>query len=99
MSPYVDGSDFFFIVDGEKQTAEMLWEDESIGDPKFHGGEVASAIEWVKQLGEPVYSQLDDPFLTAEQQTALERRITTSPNRERSDSIPDRPNGNIEDWL
>lgn len=66
-NPYVDGSDFFFAVDEQQQTADFVWEDESFGDvPLFHGGDIASAVRWVKKLGEPFHVQLKDPFLTRE---------------------------------
>jgi hypothetical protein len=66
-NPYVDGSDFFLAVDEQQQTADFVWEDESFGDaPLFHGGDVASAVRWVKELSEPFHVQLKDPFLTRE---------------------------------
>lgn len=66
-NPYVDGSDFFLVVDEQQQTADFVWEDESIGNaPLFHGGDVASALRWVKELGEPFHFQLEDPFLPCE---------------------------------
>lgn len=66
-NPYVDGSDFFLAVDEQKQTADFVWEDESFGDaPLFHGGDVASAVRWVKELGEPFHCQYSDPFLPTE---------------------------------
>jgi len=53
-NPYVDGSDFFLEVDEHQQTADFVWEDDSFGEaPLFHGGDVASAVRWVKELGEP----------------------------------------------
>ena len=66
-NPYVDGSDFFLAVDEKQQTADFVWEDESFGEaPLFHGGDVASAIRWVKELGEPFHCQFSDPFLPRE---------------------------------
>jgi hypothetical protein len=66
-NPYVDGSDFFLAVDEQQQTADFVWEDDSFGDaPLFHGGDIASALLWVKDLGEPFHDQLKDPFLTRE---------------------------------
>ncbi|WP_442600559.1 hypothetical protein [Paenibacillus sp. KN14-4R] len=66
-NPYVDGSDFFLAVDKQQQTADFVWEDESFGDaPLFHGGDVASAVRWVKELGEPFHCQYSDPFLPTE---------------------------------
>ncbi|MHA6481651.1 hypothetical protein ACX1C1_07080 [Paenibacillus sp. strain BS8-2] len=66
-NPYVDGSDFFLAVNEQQQTADFVWEDESFGDaPLFHGGDVASASLWVKELSEPFHVQLEDPFLTRE---------------------------------
>ena len=66
-NPYVDGSNFFLAVDEQQQTADFVWEDESFGDaPLFHGGDVASAVRWVKELDEPFHVQLKDPFLTRE---------------------------------
>ena len=62
-NPYVDGSDFFLAVDEHQQEAEFVWEEESFAEaPAFHGGDVASAILWAKELGEPFYVQLKDPF-------------------------------------
>jgi|GEM_PF-1922288 hypothetical protein len=69
---YVDGTDLFMIVDEEKQTAEFVWEDLWIeGPPIFHGGTVPDALAWVRELAEPFYLQLKDPFLTPEQRIAL----------------------------
>ena len=71
-SEYVDGTDLFIIVDEEKQTAEFIWEDLWIeGPPIFHGGTVPDALAWVRELAEPFYLQLKDPFLTPEQRIAL----------------------------
>ncbi|TXK75426.1 hypothetical protein [Paenibacillus sp. N3.4] len=72
-NPYVDGSDFFFHVDEPNQNAEFVWEDESFAEsPHFHGGDIPSAITWVKSLTEPLlYLCLKDPFLTAEQLISL----------------------------
>lgn len=69
---YVDGTDLFMIVNEEKQTAEFIWEDLWIeGPPIFHGGTVPDALVWVRELAEPFYLQLKDPFLTPEQRIAL----------------------------
>jgi len=66
-NPYVDGSDFFLAVDEKQQTADFVWEDESFGEaPLFHGGDVASAVRWVKELGELLHCQYNDPFLPTE---------------------------------
>jgi hypothetical protein len=66
-NPYVDGSDFFLAVDEQQQMADFVWEDESFGEaPLFHGGDVASAVRWVKELGEPFHCQYSDPFLPTE---------------------------------
>ncbi len=63
-NPYVDGSEFFLAIDELQQTADFVWEDETFGDvPLFHGGDVASADRWVKELGEPFHVQYEDPFL------------------------------------
>lgn len=71
-NPYVDGSDFFLTVDDQRQEADFVWEEESFADaPAFHGGDVASAFLWVKDLGEPFHVQYKDPFLTSEQQFTL----------------------------
>lgn len=60
------------IVDEEKQTAEFVWEDLWIdGPPVFHGGAVPDALKWVRELAEPFYIQLKDPFLKPEQRIAL----------------------------
>ncbi|MEK4360707.1 hypothetical protein NYE48_27240 [Paenibacillus sp. FSL M7-1455] len=64
-NPYVDGSDFFLAVDEQEQTADFVWEDVSFGDaPLFHGGDLPSAVRWVKELGEPFHCLYDDPFLS-----------------------------------
>lgn len=69
---YVDGTDLFMVVDENKQTAEFIWEDLWIeGPPVFHGGTVPAALAWVRELAEPFYLQLKDPFLTPEQRIAL----------------------------
>ena len=70
-SDYVDGTDLFMVVDENKQTAEFIWEDLWIdGPPVFHGGTVPAALAWVRELAEPFYLQLKDPFLTPMQQVA-----------------------------
>lgn len=69
---YVDGTDLFMIVNEENQTAEFVWEDLWIeGPPIFHGGTVPAALAWVRELDEPFYLQLKDPFLTPKQRIAL----------------------------
>ncbi len=90
-SDYVDGTDLCMVVDENKQTAEFIWEDLWIdGPPVFHGGTVPAALAWVRELAEPFYLQLKDPFLTPEQRIALnghdedymlpqEREESTSP--------------------
>jgi hypothetical protein len=72
-NPYVDGSDFFLTVDEHNQTADFVWEEESFADaPLFHGGEIPSALTWVKQFAEPLlHVCLNDPFLTAAQRLTL----------------------------
>jgi hypothetical protein len=71
-NPYVDGSDLFLAIDEQRQEADFVWEEESFADaPAFHGGDVASAILWAKELGEPFHVQYRDPFLTSEQRLAL----------------------------
>jgi len=71
-SDYVDGTDLFMVVDENKQTAEFIWEDLWIdGPPVFHGGTVPAALAWVRELAEPFYLQLKDPFLTPEQRITL----------------------------
>lgn len=66
-NPYVDGTDLFLAIDEQQQTVGFVWEDESFGNaPLFHGGDVASAVRWVKELGEPLHYQYSDPFLPIE---------------------------------
>lgn len=63
-NPYVDGTDLFLAVDEQQQTADFVWEEETLGDaPLFHGGEVSSALAWARKLEEPFHFQYDDPFL------------------------------------
>lgn len=63
-NPYVDGTDLFLAIDEKQQTAEFVWEDETLGDaPLFHGGEVPSALTWARELEEPFYFQYNAPFL------------------------------------
>ncbi|GAB7057312.1 MULTISPECIES: hypothetical protein [Paenibacillus] len=71
-NPYVDGTDFSFIVNESRQTADFLWEGGPFSEaPAFNGGDVPSAIEWVKSFATPLYVQFKDPFLTPEQRIAL----------------------------
>ncbi|OBZ08333.1 hypothetical protein A8L34_23730 [Bacillus sp. FJAT-27264] len=72
-NPYVDGSDFFLIVDESKQTADFVAEEESFDEaPQFHGGDIPSALSWLKTLTEPLlYLSIHDPFLTAAQRLSL----------------------------
>jgi hypothetical protein len=63
-NPYVDGTDLFLAINEQQQTAEFVWEDETLGDaPLFHGGEVTSSLAWTRKLVEPFYIQFNDPFL------------------------------------
>jgi hypothetical protein len=71
-NPYVDGSDFFLAVNEQRQEADFVWEEESFAEaPTFHGGDVASAVLWVKELGELFHIQYKDPFLTSQERFAL----------------------------
>ncbi|MDQ0060739.1 hypothetical protein [Paenibacillus harenae] len=71
-NPYVDGSNFFLAVDQQRQEAVFVWEEESFANaPAFHGGDVASAVLWVKELGELFHVQYKDPFLTSQERFAL----------------------------
>ncbi|WP_339279083.1 hypothetical protein NYE40_23835 [Paenibacillus sp. FSL W8-1187] len=69
---YVDGTDLYVRMDNTTETAELvredLWEE---GSPIFHGGPVSDSLRWVRELAEPFYLQLEDPFLTPEQRIAL----------------------------
>ncbi|TDF91707.1 hypothetical protein [Paenibacillus piri] len=47
---------------------EDLW---IAGPPIFHGGTVPAALAWVRELADPFYIQLKDPFLKPEQRIAL----------------------------
>lgn len=61
--PYVDGTDVYLIVDGEKQTADFIWEEVWVeGAPKFHGGTIPDALKWIRQMTEAIYIQTIDPF-------------------------------------
>jgi len=97
---YVDGTDFCFVVDETNQAADFVWEEESFGDaPKFHGGDIQSAIEWLRAVGDPVYRQFKDPFLMPEQRIALnghdEDFITPNPAPTSTTGSPD----DIENFL
>jgi hypothetical protein len=71
-NPYVDGTDVYVCVDEESEIVEFareeLWID---GPPIFHGGTIPAALAWLRELAEPFYLQLKDPFLTPEQRIAL----------------------------
>ncbi|MFB9279394.1 hypothetical protein [Cohnella cellulosilytica] len=69
---YVDGTDVFIRVDNQNKIAELVWEDLwAEGPPIFHGGTIPDALRWVRELAEPFYVELKDPFLTTEQRSAL----------------------------
>ncbi|MFU1792583.1 hypothetical protein ACM1RC_01820 [Paenibacillus azoreducens] len=69
---YVDGTDLYIKLDQENQIADFVWEDlRAEGPPIFHGGTIPDAFRWVRDLAEPFYTQLRDPFLTPEQWIAL----------------------------
>ncbi|GIP29134.1 hypothetical protein J23TS9_42640 [Paenibacillus sp. J23TS9] len=69
---YVDGTDVYVKLDQEIQIANFVWEDLwAEGPPIFHGGTIPDALRWVRDLAEPFYIQLRDPFLTPEQWIAL----------------------------
>lgn len=62
-SMYVDGTDVYLTVNTENQTAEFVWEEVWVETaPKFQGGTVSDALKWIKQMVEPHYIQLTDPF-------------------------------------
>ncbi|MGO0063869.1 hypothetical protein ACTID9_28370 [Brevibacillus fluminis] len=68
ISPYVDGTDVYLVVDGEKQTVDFIWEEVwAEGLPKFHGGTIPDSLKWVKQMNEPFCFQKDDPFIREKQ--------------------------------
>ena len=53
-SPYVDGTDVYLIVDGEKQIAEFIWEEVwTEGSPKLHGSSIKHAMAWVRKMMDP----------------------------------------------
>lgn len=62
---YVDGTDIYFSVDLEEQSADCtVWSDTWIeGPPKFEGGTIQSSITWCRRMAEPFSVQLEDPFL------------------------------------
>ncbi|THF82108.1 hypothetical protein [Cohnella fermenti] len=69
---YVDGTDVFVIMDEVNQTVKFACEDLwAEGPPIFHGGTIPDALRWVRDLAEPFYVQLKDPFLMPEQRIAL----------------------------
>jgi len=69
---YVDGTDVYVRLDQENQIADFVWEDLwAEGPPIFHGGTIPDALRWVRDLAEPFYIQLRDPFLTPEQWISL----------------------------
>lgn len=69
---YVDGTDLYLIINEKERQLDFVWEDLwAEGPPIFHGGTVPDALRWVRELGEPFYVQLKDPFLTPEQRIAL----------------------------
>ncbi|MZQ82717.1 hypothetical protein GQF01_11455 [Paenibacillus sp. 5J-6] len=62
-NPYVDGSDFFFVVNLESQTVEFVWAEECLGySPEYHGGTIEAAIAWARLVSEPCLVRLDDPY-------------------------------------
>lgn len=68
---YVDGTDIYAIADEKGQTADVsIWAESTwhSGPPAFHGGSVNSAIRWIKEMNLPFHLQLNDPFLSVEQQ-------------------------------
>lgn len=69
---YVDGTDVYIRMDNENKNVNLVWEDLwAEGPPIFHGGTIPDALRWVRELAEPFYVQLKDPFLTPEQRIAL----------------------------
>lgn len=63
-NPYVDGTDFCMIVNELRQTAEFFLENTCFeAAPKYEGSDISTAIAWLKQLGEPICLQLNDPYL------------------------------------
>ena len=59
-SPYVDGMQINFM---------MLEEDVIIGanyyenTPEFQGGTQLDALRWLRELGEEVYTQIENPYI------------------------------------
>ena len=68
-SPYVDGMQINFM---------MLEEDVIIGanyyenTPEFQGGTQLDALRWLRELGEEVYTQIENPYLLKEYMKNLE---------------------------
>ena len=68
-SPYVDGMQINFM---------MLEEDVIIGanyyenTPEFQGGTQLDALRWLRELGEEIYTQIENPYLLKEYMKNLE---------------------------
>lgn len=57
-SPYVDGMDILFTVDGDKATIDPLFYEQS---PDLLGSPEANALNWVKKLGDIIYLAIEEP--------------------------------------
>ncbi|MEF3309601.1 hypothetical protein PV433_11930 [Paenibacillus sp. GYB004] len=101
-SPFVDGSDFCFHIDEEGQIAEFVWEETCFEDgPKFHGGDVPSALTWATEMSVPLYVQFHDPFLTPEQNEEINghRDEATPPLTEQQSEDDKLKDDDIENWI
>ena len=59
----VDGEDLYLQVDMDGDKVHSIWEDKWQGNqPSYYGGPIDTAREWVSQLGEEFYVQMECPW-------------------------------------
>lgn len=65
LSEYVDGTDILVLINEKEKLIDInsfasSWIE---GSPIYHGGTIKHALNWIKEIAEPIYIQLEDPFL------------------------------------
>ena len=68
-SPYVDGVDIIFTNSNDNVDIEHNYYENT---PEFQGGTQLDALRWLRELGEEVYTQIENPYLLKEYMKNLE---------------------------
>ena len=59
-SPYVDGMDIVFTNSNDNVDIDHNYYENT---PEFQGGTQLDALRWLRELGEEVYTQIENPYI------------------------------------